>query len=123
VQDGGGVVLGRAAAVVFGAECGFHVRLDGPSDRRIIQGALIEGISPAQARVRMRAADHARSAYVRRLYRADPTDTALYHMTIDSTAVPLDTVIDVIFQAFSAYLTAETPHPTMNDRPETRTTE
>jgi cytidylate kinase len=123
VQDGGGVVLGRAAAVVLGAECGFHVRLDGPSDGRIIQGALIEGISPAKARVRMRAADHARSAYVRRLYHADPRDSALYHMTIDSTAVPLDTVIELIFQAFSAYLTAESPNPTMNDRPETRATE
>jgi len=123
VHSGGGVVLGRAAAVVLGAECGFHVRLDGPSDRRIIQGALIEGISPAQARVRMRAADHARSAYVRRLYRVDPTDAALYHMIVDSTAVPLDTVIDVIFHAFSAYLTAETPDPTMHDRSEARAVE
>ncbi len=103
VQGGGGVILGRAAAVVLGAECGFHVRLAGPSDRRILQGALIEGVSQEQAEVRMRSADHARFAYVRRLYHADPTDSALYHMTIDSTAVPLDTVIDVIFQASSAY--------------------
>jgi len=107
VQGGGGVVLGRAAAVVLGADCGFHVRLGGPSDRRILQGALIEGVSPAQAEVRMRSADHARFAYVHRLYHADPTDSTFYHLTIDSTAVPLDTVIDLIFQAFSAYFAAD----------------
>ena len=28
--DGGGVILGRAAAVVLGKDRGFHVRLDGP---------------------------------------------------------------------------------------------
>ena len=107
VQRGGGVILGRAAAVVLGAACGFHVRLAGPSDRRISQGALIEGVTPAQAEVRMRSADHARFAYVRRLYQADPTDSALYHMTIDSTEVPLDTVIDLIVQAFSGYLVTD----------------
>jgi len=107
VRGGGGVILGRAAAVVLGPECGFHVRLDGPPDRRILQGALIEGVSLAQAEARMRSADHARFAYVRRLYHADPTDSALYHMTIDSTEVPLDTVIDLIVQAFSAYLVTD----------------
>src|SRR6476646_1822208 len=36
---GGGVILGRAAAVVLGKDRGFHVRLDGPADRRAAQGA------------------------------------------------------------------------------------
>jgi hypothetical protein len=36
---GGGVILGRAAAVVLGKDRGFHVRLDGPADRRVAQGA------------------------------------------------------------------------------------
>ena len=36
---GGGVILGRAAAVVLGKDRGFHVRLDGPAGRRAAQGA------------------------------------------------------------------------------------
>ena len=99
VADGGGVILGRAAAVVLGRDCGFHVRLDGPPGRRIIQGATVEGVSQEQASARMQTADKARAAYVRRLYRVDPADASLYHMVIDSTAIPLDTVIELILTA------------------------
>ena len=60
LAGGGGVILGRAAAVVLGKDRGFHVRLDGPADRRVAQGAVIEGISAEQARERLRAADKAR---------------------------------------------------------------
>ena len=93
---GGGVILGRAAAVVLGKDRGYHVRLDGPAHRRVAQGAVVEGISEEEARARLRAADKARTAYVRRLYRCDPADPALYHLVIDSTAIPLDTVTELI---------------------------
>jgi len=104
LADGdGGVILGRAAAVVLGKDRGFHVRLDGPADRRVVQGALIEGISEEHARARLRAADKARTAYVRRLYRCDPADACLYHLVLDSTAIPLDTVIELIVTAARAH--------------------
>ena len=103
---GGGVILGRAGAVVIGKERGFHVRLDGPADRRVVQGARVEGISEEQARERLRAADKARTAYVRRLYRRDPADASLYHLVIDSTAMPLDTVIELILVAARAHSAA-----------------
>ena len=100
---GGGVILGRAAAVVLGKDRGYHVRLDGPAERRVAQGAAIEGISEEQARDRLRMADKARTAYVRRLYRCDPSDASWYHLVIDSTAMPLDTVIELIITAASAH--------------------
>jgi cytidylate kinase len=108
---GGGVILGRAAAVVLGKDRGFHVRLDGQPERRIVMGAEIEGISEERARARQHAADKARTAYVRRLYRADPADPALYHLVIDSTAMPLDTVIEVILLAASAHAAASQAEP------------
>jgi len=103
---GGGVILGRAAAVVLGKDRGFHVRLDGPAERRVVQGAAVERISEEQARERLRAADKARTAYVRRLYRCDPADPSLYHLVIDSTAMPLDTVIELILAAARAHSAA-----------------
>jgi cytidylate kinase len=103
LATGGGVILGRAAAVVLGKGCGFHVRLDGPADRRVRQGAAIEGISEEQAQARQRAADKARTAYVRRLYRADPADASLYHLVIDSTAIPLGMVTELIVTASRAH--------------------
>jgi len=102
----GGVILGRAAAVVLGKDRGFHVRLDGPPARRVVQGAAVEGISEEQAQERLRAADKARTAYVRRLYRCDPTDASQYHLVIDSTAIPLDTVIELILAAARAHSAA-----------------
>jgi cytidylate kinase len=111
-DSGGGVILGRAAAVVLGKDRGFHVRLDGPAERRVVQGAAIEGISEEQARERLWAADKARTAYVRRLYRCDPADASLYHLVVDSTAMPLDTVIDLIVIAARAH---EAPVPEQSE--------
>jgi cytidylate kinase len=102
-DGGGGVILGRAAAVVLGKDRGFHVRLDGPAERRVVQGAEIEGISEERARERLSTADKARTAYVRRLYRCDPDDASWYHLVIDSTAIPLDMVIELIVSAARAH--------------------
>jgi cytidylate kinase len=101
--DGAGVILGRGAAVVLGKERGFHVRLDGPPGLRAVQGAAIEGVGQEEARRHMDAADRARTAYVRRLYRADPTDPRHYHLVIDSTAIPLDAVVEMILRALSSF--------------------
>ena len=114
---GGGVILGRAAAVVLGKDRGFHVRLDGPADRRAAQGAAVEGISQDQARQRLRAADKARTAYVRRLYGCDPADASLYHLVIDSTAIPLDTVTEIILTAARAH---EASVPEQGETPSAR---
>jgi len=55
-----------------------------------------------QARRHLDAADRARDTYVRRLYRTDPADPRHYHLVIDSTALPLDTVTEIILSALSA---------------------
>jgi cytidylate kinase len=100
--SGEGVILGRGAAVVLGKDRGFHVRLDGPPGNRIIQGAAVEGVGQEQAMAHMRVADKARTAYVRRLYHVDPADASLYHLVIDSTAIPLQTVVEMILMALHA---------------------
>lgn len=102
-ETGEGVILGRGAAVALGKGCGFHVRLDGPADLRVAQGAAVEAISQDQARRHLKAADRARTAYVRHLYHADPADARHYHLVIDSTAIPLDSVVEVILRALSAF--------------------
>jgi cytidylate kinase len=92
----GGVVLGRAAAIVLGRDGGFHVRLDGPPHRRLAQGAAVEGVSIEEARAHMQAADKARTSYVRRLYGVDPSAACHYHLVVDSTAIPLSAVLELI---------------------------
>jgi cytidylate kinase len=94
-----GVILGRGAAVVLGKTCGYHVRLEGPPERRVARGAAMEAIDEQEARVHMRAADKARADYVRRLYGVDPEDPSLYHIVIDSTVMPIEAVVELILMA------------------------
>jgi len=107
--DGAGVILGRGAAVVLGKSRGFHVRLDGPAERRVRQGAAIEGIDERLARRHLEAADQARDTYVRRLYRTDPADRRHYHLVIDSTALPLPAVTELILAALARFPAQLTP--------------
>jgi cytidylate kinase len=93
----GAVVLGRAGAVVLREHPGaLHVRLDGPRERRIARAMEREGITQADAERMLRDADRAREAYVRHFYSADARDPSLYHLVIDSTALDLDVVVELV---------------------------
>lgn len=102
-DSGEGVILGRGAAVALGKDRGFHVRLDGPTDLRVAQGASIESLTEDEARRHLEKADRARTTYVRRLYHADPADARHYHLVIDSTAIPLDAVVEVVLRTLAAF--------------------
>jgi cytidylate kinase-like protein len=96
----GEVVLGRAGALVLREHAeALHVRLDGPQDRRVLQAMGLGGLEQADAERMRRESDRAREAYVRHFYGADARDPALYHLVIDSTAIPLETVAELIVTA------------------------
>ncbi|WP_017593611.1 cytidylate kinase-like family protein [Nocardiopsis potens] len=124
IAEEGGVVLGRAGAVVLaGAPGVLHVRLDGPKARRLEQAAALPELARAQGLPEppgdggealpdpdagdredpwhpptmrdLEQNDRARSAYVRRYYRTDPADPSLYHLVLDSTAVRLGSCADI----------------------------
>jgi cytidylate kinase len=105
VADGGGVILGRAGALVL-ADCpgALHVRLDGDPERRARQAAsLSDGdFSEREAMRALRKDDTNRANYIRHFYNADPADPRLYHLTLDSTRLSFDTCIDLIVAAYRA---------------------
>ena len=97
---GGGVVLGRAAAIVLGERPdALHVRLDGPVDRRLAAAVTRSGRPVDEVRVELEANDRSREAYVRHFYRCNPASARHYHLVVDSTAVSLDTVVDLVVLA------------------------
>jgi len=99
----GAVVLGRAAAAALGRGPGlFHVRLDGPVDRRAARGAAWEGVDLDTARRRLDETDATRSRYVRKLYRRDPADASLYHLVLDATVLSTHDCVAVIAAAAQA---------------------
>ena len=98
------VVLGRAAAIVLRDRTdAFHVRLDGPPEPRVLQGMRVEDVDEEEARRRQRTSDRARLDYVKHFYRADARDPRHYHLVLDSTAVPLETCVDLIVTAARAH--------------------
>ena len=100
----GGVILGRGAMVILaGAPGAFHVRLDGPEDRRCARAMVLEVIDEATARDRMAETDRARARYFTRLYGRDARDPALYHLVIDSTVLPVDGCVRLIVDAAGAF--------------------
>lgn len=101
VRNGGAVVLGRAGAcALFDEPTVLRVRLYGPREARVAQAARLEQVDVETARRRIDQVDPARDAYVQRLYRRSAEESELYHLQIDSTALSLDAVVDLIEAAF-----------------------
>jgi cytidylate kinase len=99
----GAVILGRAGALVLRDVAGaLHVRLDGPRERRIAQVVALRGIDEATAAEELRVSDTARETYVRHWYRCDARDASLYHLVLDSTAIPLERCVELIAIAAAA---------------------
>lgn len=93
----GGVVLGRAGALVLRDRSdALHVRLDGARSKRLAAAVRRSGRPEDEVRSEMEAADRSRQAYVRHFYRCDPAEARHYHLVIDSTLLPLDTVTELI---------------------------
>lgn len=96
----GGVLLGRAAAVVLGdLDAALHVRLRGDSEQRLARVLRTSGVEEKLARRRLEDSDRARSAYVKHFYRTDPDDPSLYHLVIDTTVISIDTAIELVVTA------------------------
>jgi hypothetical protein len=108
----GGVALGRGGAVVLGsAPWALHVHLGGPREARIRQRMALEKIDRKTAEERQEVTDRARMGYVRRAYGVDGEDQSLYHLMLDSTALDIDTCVELIVAASQARMRNPRPTP------------
>ena len=96
-ETGEGVILGRGGAVVLREDpLALRVRLNGPVERRVRQAVQLQNVDEDTARETVRRLDRAHAAYLKQFYGVDVDDPALYHLRIDSTAMPLDACVDLI---------------------------
>ncbi|MBA3798185.1 MAG: cytidylate kinase-like family protein [Geodermatophilaceae bacterium] len=113
----GGVILGRAAALVLaGVPGALHVRLDAPAEARLDHIKAEHGLTHAQAERLLRDNDSAREAYVRHFYRCKMAEVRHYHLIIDSVRLPMRTVVTMIVDAALAIGGKETPSQEMRPR-------
>lgn len=100
VAANGGVILGRAGAIVLAdVPNALHVRLHGATDARAAGHAARTGCDLDEARNELHENDSAREAYVRHLYRCDATECRHYHLVIDTMSLSWDTVATLIATA------------------------
>jgi cytidylate kinase len=103
------VLLGRAGAVVLAKRPrAFHVRLDGPVERRVAWAAEFEHLDLESARRRQSETDRARTQFVKRLFRVDPGDATLYHLVLDPTVFGMEPALELVVAAAHAFFAA---HP------------
>lgn len=96
----GGVVVGRAGAYVLrDAPVVLRVLLDGPREARVAAGADLEGVDLPTAERRQAAHDASRVAIARGQYGTDPNELRHYAIVLDTTAVGLDTTVELIVAA------------------------
>ena len=108
----GGVTIGRGGMVVLrSVPWALHVFLGGPLEARLRRRMALDGIDRPTAERRRRAEDRTRIDYVRRAYGIDGTDPSHYHLMLDTTALPLDTCVDVVVQAALARTREPNPSP------------
>lgn len=99
----GGVVLGRAGAIVLAHRADvLHVRLDGPIDGRVRAAMHQHGISEDDARKALKTNDTTRAGYVKHLYRKDSSKAELYHLVIDTVAIGWPAAEELIVMAAEA---------------------
>jgi cytidylate kinase len=98
----GAVILGRAAMVVLGDRRDvLKVRLDGPVEARIAQ-AVANGADEEVAIATQRDVDAARQHYAKYFYNVSQDDVSLYHLFIDTTALPVAVCVELISAAAEA---------------------
>jgi cytidylate kinase len=99
----GGVIIGRGANFVLrdvpGVLC---VLLVGPREARVRQAMRLHGLDQRAAEHQLDVNDETRLGYVRRHYSREPEEPAHYHLIVDSTAMDLDEVVDLIVRASAA---------------------
>jgi cytidylate kinase len=106
----GGVILGRAAAIVLAHHPGaLHARLQGSRDGRLARTMANMSLSRDDASRLLDESDRSRVAYVKHFYRVDPRDPSLYHLLLDTTVIPDETCIDLITSAALARDPAREP--------------
>jgi len=95
----GGVIIGRGANLILGAEKAFRVRITGSPENCARRVASREDIDIEQARQRVRDVNGERGEYIKMLYHADINDPALYDLVLNSDRYDCVQMVELILDA------------------------
>jgi cytidylate kinase len=95
----GGVIIGRGANIILGADNAFRVRITGSLETCAKRVASREGIDINAALERTQSVNNERSEYIRMLYHADINDPSLYDLALNSDHYDRAQIVELILDA------------------------
>jgi CMP/dCMP kinase len=102
-EQGHVIIIGRGSQVVLAnREDVLHVRIVAPLAERIEYVARREGVSEAEARLRIRRKDRDRIHYLRTQYHQQSDSALLYDLVINTAVLDLDSVVLLVETALAA---------------------
>ncbi|MFT5365981.1 MAG: cytidylate kinase [Candidatus Latescibacterota bacterium] len=94
------VIVGRGGqAVLKGRADVLHVRVVAPTDFKVSIVTEREGLDGDAAVKHMKQMDERRRTYLRRHYDIDLTDSRLYHVTVNTGLLGMDSAADLVAEA------------------------
>ncbi|UCC87184.1 MAG: cytidylate kinase-like family protein [Anaerolineales bacterium] len=104
-DQGDVVIVGRGSQMVLrGRPDVLHVRVVAPFEARVAQLQEERQVSAESACACLEASDKARTRYLRRSHAARLNDPTLYHLTLNTGFLSLSQAVDLIIQAFQAWV-------------------
>ncbi len=110
-EEGEVVMVGRAASAVLARRRdALHIKVVAPRDYRIRVAAERLGVTPEEAAKVVDDSDKMRVRYHRQYYQRDWNDPVHYHMVLNTQALGMDGVVDVIVERARAMVDRDQPN-------------
>ncbi|MDT7943714.1 MAG: cytidylate kinase-like family protein [Dehalococcoidia bacterium] len=97
------VILGRGSHMVLqGHPHALHVLAIAPKEERLRRFAQREGLGLEEAARRLHQTEKGRQLFYRRYWKVDPDDPSYYHLTVETSRLPLEVAVEVVAVAAGA---------------------
>lgn len=98
--EGRGVIIGRGGHLLLDPSLTLRVRTYAPLEARAANLAERQQLSPDEALATVRRVDKERAAFYRKYFDVDWSDPALFDVTVNTFAVPLEQCAEIVAAAF-----------------------
>jgi cytidylate kinase len=99
---GHAIIMGRGASFIIPPEVSLRVLVVAPLEVRINNVAAWFKISKAEAKTRLTKVESSRNTFIRKYFRADPTDPMHYDLVINTQNFDLEAATRIVKEAFNA---------------------
>jgi cytidylate kinase len=99
---GGVIVMGRGSNFILGSDCGFHIRIVCPRDKRIENLMKYKMLEEKDAIREVDSSDVQRREFIQKLFDREIDDPLNYDLMINSALIDVEDMVDLVGMAIKA---------------------